>query len=58
MTANGPQPSGRELIVRPGRLNIAVDTTSTIETTIVEAEFTQSLMESNYNSVSVQVSAP
>ena len=58
MTSDGPQPSTRELIVRPATLNVNVNQTATIETTTVEAEFTETLMESNYNSVSVKVSAP
>ena len=58
MTSDGPQPSTRELIVRPATLNANVNQTATIETTTVEAEFTETLMESNYNSVSVKVSAP
>ena len=58
MTASGPQPSVRELIVRPNSLNATIDQRATIETTTVEAEFTETLMESNYNSVSIKVSAP
>ena len=58
MTAGGPEPSARELIVRPSTLNAIINNRATIETTTVEAEFTETLMESNYNSVSVEVSAP
>ena len=58
MTAGGPQPSARELIVRPSTLNAIIDNRATIESTTVEAEFTQTLMEQNYNAVSVEVSAP
>ncbi|KAK7029592.1 hypothetical protein VNI00_010406 [Paramarasmius palmivorus] len=58
MTPNGPQPSSRELIVRPSTLRPVIDNRATIDTTTVEAEFTQTLMESNYTSVSVKVSTP
>ena len=58
ITSGGPTPSTRELIVRPTTLNAIVDNRATIDTSTVEAEFTETLMESNYNSVSVEVSAP
>lgn len=58
MTRDGPISSSRELIERPSTLHIVVNNVATIETTTVEAEFTQKLMESNYNSVSVKASAP
>ena len=58
MTASGPQVSARALIVRPTTLNAIIDNRAVISTTTVEAEFTNTLMESNYNSVSVQASAP
>ena len=56
MTAGGPQPSARELIVRPSTLNAVINNRATIESTTVEAEFTETLMQSNYNSVSIKTS--
>ncbi|KDQ25827.1 pleurotolysin B precursor [Pleurotus ostreatus PC15] len=58
MGRDGPVPSSRELIVRPDTLRAIINNRATIETTTVEAEFTETLMESNYNSASVKVSAP
>ncbi|KAH8832148.1 erylysin B [Flagelloscypha sp. PMI_526] len=58
MTPDGPLSSSRECIERPDALHSVVNNVATIETTTVEVEFTQKLMESNYNSVSVKVSAP
>ncbi|KAH8832151.1 erylysin B [Flagelloscypha sp. PMI_526] len=58
MTPEGPVSSSRECIERPGTLHSVINNVATIETTTVEVEFTQKLMESNYNSVSVKVSAP
>lgn len=58
MTRDGPIVSSRELIERPSTLRAVVNTVASIETTTVEVEFTQKLMESNYNSVSVKASAP
>ncbi|KAI0714079.1 erylysin B [Cerioporus squamosus] len=58
MTSDGPQASTRPLIVRPTSLNVNVNQTATMNTTTVEAEFTQTLMQSNYNSVSVKAGAP
>lgn len=50
--------SARELIVRPATLKAVINQTASIQTTTVEAEFTEKLMQSNYNSVSVKASAP
>ncbi len=58
MTSDGPQASTRELIVCPDTLNVNVNQSAQIDTTIVEAEYTETLMQSNYNSVSIKVSAP
>lgn len=58
MTSDGPLASTRELILRPESLNVNVNQTATIETTTVEAEYTETLMQSNYNSASIKVSAP
>ncbi|EEB89936.1 hypothetical protein MPER_11918 [Moniliophthora perniciosa FA553] len=58
LTRDGPQPSSRELIVRPSTLRAVVNNRATVDTTTVEAEFTQTLMESNYTSVSVKVTTP
>ncbi|TFK77574.1 hypothetical protein K466DRAFT_439717, partial [Polyporus arcularius HHB13444] len=58
MTADGPQLSTRDLIKRPNNLNLNVDQTATMDSTTVEAEYTQTLMQDNYNSVSVKVAAP
>ncbi|CAA7262065.1 unnamed protein product [Cyclocybe aegerita] len=58
MTRDGPIFSSRELIERPSTLRAVINNVATIETTTVEVEFTQKLMESNYNSVSVKASAP
>ncbi|RPD73901.1 pleurotolysin B precursor [Lentinus tigrinus ALCF2SS1-7] len=58
MTTSGPQSSTRDLIVRPNKLNVNVNQTATIETTTVEAEYTETLMQSNYTSVSIKVSSP
>ena len=58
MTSSGPQVSSRPLLQRPDTINAVVDNRAMIATTVVEAEYTQELMESNYNSVSVQASAP
>lgn len=58
MTPTGPTVSAQELIVRPTTLAVVVDQVATIQTTTVEAEYTQQLMESNYTAVSVKASAP
>ncbi len=58
MTSSGPQASTRELIVRPDKLNVSVNQSAQIDTTTVEAEYTETLMQSNYNSISIKVSAP
>lgn len=58
MGRDGPVPSSRELIVRPDTLRAIINNRATIDTTTVEAEFTETLMESNYTSASVKVSAP
>ncbi|TFK77702.1 hypothetical protein K466DRAFT_607811 [Polyporus arcularius HHB13444] len=58
MTADGPQLSTRDLIKRPNNLNVNVDQTATMDSTTVEAEYTQMLMQDNYNSISVKVAAP
>jgi hypothetical protein len=58
MTRDGPVASGRQLIVEPEELNASVDTVATIDTTTVEMEFSETLMQKNYNSVSVKISVP
>jgi hypothetical protein len=58
LTRDGPVASSRPLIEEPETLNASVDTVGTIETTTVETEFSQTLMQKNYNSVSVKISVP
>ncbi|KAI0685389.1 erylysin B [Cerioporus squamosus] len=58
MISGGPVISARELIARPSTLKAVINQSASIQTTTVEAEFTEKLMQSNYSSVSVQVSAP
>ncbi|KAI0690514.1 hypothetical protein C8T65DRAFT_745785 [Cerioporus squamosus] len=58
MTSSGPAISTQKLVVRPTILGVVVDQVATIQTTTVEAEYTQQLMESNYTAVSVKASAP
>ena len=58
MTSEGPEPSPYDLIVRPESLSANINTNASIETTIVEEEFTEELMESNYTSMAIAVSAP
>lgn len=58
MGPTGPTISSQELIVRPASLGVVVDQVATIQTTMVEAEYTQKLMESNYTAASVKASAP
>ncbi|RPD54073.1 hypothetical protein L227DRAFT_567556 [Lentinus tigrinus ALCF2SS1-6] len=58
MGSDGPLVSTMELIVRPNDLLVTVDQTAKIQTTTVEAEYTQSLMRSNYTAASIKASAP
>ena len=59
ITASRLEPSSYELIARPeGPLNVTINNRASIETTTVESEFTEQLMESNYTSVAVKISAP
>ncbi len=58
MTSDGLLASTRDLIKRPNSLNVNVDQTATMDSTTVEAEYTQTLMQSNFNSVAVKAAAP
>ncbi|KAK7039010.1 hypothetical protein VNI00_010402 [Paramarasmius palmivorus] len=58
MTSDGPVASSRQLIEEPETLNATVNTVGTIDTTTVETEFSETLMQKNYNSVSVNISVP
>ncbi|KAK7038953.1 hypothetical protein VNI00_010345 [Paramarasmius palmivorus] len=58
MTRDGPVASSRQLIEEPENINASVDTVATIDTTTVETEFSETLMQKNYNSVSVKISVP
>lgn len=58
MISGSPVISSRKLIVRPNILNTTIDNSAGIRTTMVEAEFSNTLMESNYTSVAVKVSTP
>ena len=58
MTRDGPVASSRQLIDEPAKINASVNTVATIETTTVETEFSETLMQKNYNSVSVKISVP
>ena len=58
MISGSPVISSRKLIVRPNIFNTTIDNSAGIRTTMVEAEFSNTLMESNYTSVAVKVSTP
>ena len=58
MGPDGPMVSTMDLIVRPNDLLVTVDQNAKIQTTNVEAEYTQSLMTSNYTAAAVKASAP